>query len=143
MSLQALSRYKEYAALPIRILVGIHLIAGTQDNVFSGDRMLEFEKFLAANGMIFPLFSAILSVYAQFISGILYVLGWKVRTAAIVMIINFLVAIVLVHLGDSYSNTFPAIVMLSGSVFLLLNGSGALAMDKLRFKATTEKGRDL
>ncbi len=124
-----LSKYQSYAALPIRIMVGIHLIIGTQDNVFSWERMLEFEKFLESQGMILPLVSAVISVYAQFIAGILYIIGWKVRTAAILMIINFIVAMLLVHIGDSYSNTFPAIVMFTGSLFLLLNGAGSMSID--------------
>ncbi len=128
-----LSKYQGYAALPIRLMVGVHLIIGTQDNVFSWERMVEFEKFLEIQGMIFPLTSAIISVYAQFISGILYIIGWKVRVAATVMIINFIVAILLVHVGDSYSNTFPAIAMISGSIFLLLNGGGAMSIDNRNF----------
>ena len=124
------SKFQSYAALPIRIAVGVHLIIGTQDNVFSWDRMLEFEGFLDAQGMPLPLFSAVLSVYAQFISGLLFILGWRVRWAALVMIVNFIVAILLVHLGDSYQGTFPAIMMLAGSIFLLLNGSGKLSLDE-------------
>ncbi|MEP1094876.1 MAG: DoxX family protein [Cyclobacteriaceae bacterium] len=124
------SKFQAYAALPIRIVVGVHLIVGTQDNVFSWDRMLEFEGFLAAQGMPFPLFSAILSVYAQFISGALFFIGWKVRWAAATMMINFMVAIVLVHLDDTYTGTFPAIFMLAGSTFLLLNGGGKWSLDE-------------
>ena len=130
--LTLLAKYQEYAALPIRLMVGVHLIVGTQDNVFSWDRMLEFEKFLASQGMILPLASAIVSVYAQFVSGIMYIIGWKVRLAAIVMVINFVAAILLVHIGDSYANTFPAIVMLVCSLFLMINGSGALSVDNRR-----------
>lgn len=125
----SVAKYKDYASLPIRISVGAHLIIGTQDNVFSWDRMLEFESFLNSQGMPFPLLSAILSVYAQFICGILFILGWKAREAAAVMILNFIIAIGLVHLGDTYANTFPAIMMLAGSVFLLLNGSGKPGID--------------
>ena len=35
-----------YRTLFIRLLVGFHLIYGTQDNVFSYERMLEFRNFL-------------------------------------------------------------------------------------------------
>ena len=121
---------KKYADLPIRLLVGIHLIIGSQDNVFSWGRMLEFEEFLASYGMPFPLISAIVSVYAQFIAGLLFLVGWKMRWAAATMIFNFIVAIILVHLNDTYAGTFPALVMLAGSAFLLLNGAGTLSFDK-------------
>ena len=125
-----LSKFKSYSALPIRLAVGLHLIIGTQDNVFSWERMLEFESFLQAQGMPFPLFSAVLSAYAQFICGILFIVGWKVRWAAIVMTLNFITAIALVHIGDSYQDTFPAIMMLAGSIFLALNGSGSASLDQ-------------
>lgn len=91
---------KKVADLPIRLAVGIHLIYGTQDNIFSWEKMPEFRDFLAAFNMPFPMLSAITSVYAQFIAGILFILGWKVRTAALVMIFNFIVAIFLVHTDD-------------------------------------------
>ena len=126
-----LDSLKEYADIFIRIIIGFHLIYGTQDNVFSWERMLEFRDFLELHGVIFPLVAAIVSVYAQFICGILYILGWKVREAALVMIVNFIVAISIVHLGDTYPNTFPAIMMLCGSLFLLFNGDGELNIKKL------------
>lgn len=119
----------QYADVPIRLMVGFHLIIGTQDNVFSWERMLEFSSFLESFGMPMPLLSAIVSVYAQFICGILFLIGWQTKWASILMIFNFVIAILLVHIGDSYPNVFPAIVMLSGAVFLLLNGAGKWSLD--------------
>lgn len=126
-----LDALKKYADIFIRLAIGFHLIYGTQDNVFSWERMLEFKAFLEAHGMVFPLFAAITSVYAQFICGILYILGWQVRLAAVIMIFNFIVALLLVHFGDTYPNAFPAIMMLAGSLFLLLNGDGEFNIKKL------------
>ncbi|MFN7115577.1 MAG: DoxX family protein [Saprospiraceae bacterium] len=126
----AFDRYQDYGVLLLRLVVGIRLIQGTIDNVLSWDRMLEFEQFLAAQGMVFPLAAAILSVYAQFICGILFIIGWQVRLAALLMIANFTVALLLVHLGDTYQNAFPALIIWSVSVFLLLNGAGKIAVDR-------------
>ena len=127
-----IEKFKNYADLPIRLAVGFHLIYGTQDNVFSWDRMLEFEAFLLAFGFPMPLISAIVSVYAQFICGILFIIGWKVRWAGAVMMANFLIAIIMVHIGDSYPNVYPAISMFAGAVFMVLNGAGAMSMDQLK-----------
>lgn len=124
-----MNKLKQYADLPIRLAVGFHLIYGTQDNVFSWDRMLEFRDFLEVFGAPLPLVSAVVSVYAQFICGILFILGWKVRWAGMVMIFNFIVAILLVHLKDPYPNIYPAISMLAGSLFMFLNGTGSLSLD--------------
>lgn len=43
--LASLSKLQEYSAIPIRVLISIHLIIGTQDNLLSWDRMLEFRDF--------------------------------------------------------------------------------------------------
>lgn len=121
---------KSMGAIFIRVLIGTHLIIGVQDNIISWDRMLEFKDFLELQGFIFPLVSAIVSVYAQFICGVLYLIGWKVRYAAMVMTANFIVALLMVHIGDTYSGMFPALVMLLGSLFLLFNGSGSFSVEE-------------
>jgi putative oxidoreductase len=120
---------KNYGAIFIRLIIGFHLIYGVQDNVFHWDRMLEFENFLHANGFPLPLTSAIVSVYAQLLCGILFIAGAFVRIASIIMIINFCIAISMVHSNDPYPQVFPALVMLSGSLFLLFHGAGKLAID--------------
>src|SRR5687767_12258244 len=95
-SLRWLEDRRDYGALFIRLIVGSYLIYGTQDNVFSWARMLEFRDFLAARDVPLPLLSAHLAVYAQFIAGALYILGALTRYAAAVMVINFIVAFIVV-----------------------------------------------
>lgn len=101
---------------------------GSQDNVFSWERMLEFRDFLVSFGYPLPLASAILSVYAQFICGIMFIVGLKVQWAASVMAINFIIALLTVHLNDTYQGAFQAITMLFCSLFLLFNGAGKWAL---------------
>lgn len=126
----------------IRLLVGVHLIIGTQDNVFSWARMLEFRDFLATRGVPFPLFSAHLSAYAQFLCGILYVFGLFTRYAAIAMIVNFCAALIIAHLGVGYQATFPALAMLFGSIYLLIHGAGGVSIDaKLKARQKSEPPR--
>ncbi len=128
---QFLDDHKDYAEIFIRLITGFHLIYGTQDNVFSWDRMLEFSEFLTNFGFPVPLISAVVSVYAQFICGILFIVGFQVRIAAGIMILNFTVALLMVHVGDSYPGAFPAIMMLMGSFYLLFNGSKVFNVDSL------------
>jgi putative oxidoreductase len=131
--LNKLNRYfdhrKDYGAVFLRIIIGWRLIHGTYDNVFGWERMLEFRDFLAQHGVPSPLLAANLSVYAQFFCGILYVIGLWVRPAAIIMIINFITALVIVHIGDTFLNTFDALMMLFGSVFFLFYGAGKISVD--------------
>lgn len=121
---------KDYGALFLRLLIGWRLIDGTQDNVFSWERMIEFKDFLLQHHFPFPLGAAIISVYAQFICGVLYIVGLFVRPAAIVMIINFSVALLTVHLGTTFLDSFQALVMFFGSIFFLFNGGGKLSADE-------------
>jgi putative oxidoreductase len=92
--------------------------------------MFEFRDFLAQTGFPFPLFCAYLSAYTQFLCGILFMVGFAVRPAAVVMIGNFIFALLMVHLGDTWNGAFPALMMLFGSVFLLFNGAGPLSVER-------------
>jgi putative oxidoreductase len=121
---------KDYGSLFIRVMAGFHLIYGVQDNIFSWERMLEFRDFLEANSFPLPLFCAVLSVYAQFICGVLFIIGLVTRPAALIMAVNFVVAILMIHAGGPYPAAFPAIAMLSCSLFLLLHGPGKWSLDK-------------
>jgi putative oxidoreductase len=131
LKLPILEKYKEYGVIFIRLIVGFHLIYGTQDNVFSYARMEEFADFLSARGMPFPLFSAFLSAYSQFICGVLFIVGLATRYAAVVMIINFIAALIIAHIGDTYPNMFPALMMLAAACFFLLHGPGKLSVDSI------------
>jgi putative oxidoreductase len=128
-SLQWLEERRDYGALFVRIVIGSYLIYGTQDNVFSWARMLEFRDFLAARNVPLPLFSAHLSVYAQFVAGALYILGALTRFAAAAMVINFIVAFVVVDLHQPYAQSFPAQAMLASAMFLLFHGAGRPSID--------------
>jgi putative oxidoreductase len=120
---------RDYGALFIRLVVGLVLIHQSQDNVFGYARMLEFRDFLAARNVPAPLLAAHVSVYAQFVCGILYVLGLFVRPAAVVMIVNFIAALVIAHLNAPFESAFLALVMLFSSLFLLFNGAGRPSLD--------------
>nr|WP_298999705.1 DoxX family protein [uncultured Allomuricauda sp.] len=134
MIIQRYPSSKAYADLFIRFPIGFHLIYGVADNIFSWERMLEFEAFLENLDVPIPLLAAHVSVYTQFVCGTLFIIGWKTKWASIIMIINFMVAIGLVHLTDPYQNKFPAIMMLSASIFMLLNGDGYFTVKELAKK---------
>jgi putative oxidoreductase len=122
-------RHRAYAAVFIRLAVGTRLIAGTQDNVFSSARMQEFTEFLAANGTPFPAVGAVVSVYAQFICGALFILGLWTRPAAVVMIVNFLAALLIAHRQTPFEATWPALMMLAAALFFVLHGPGRPSVD--------------
>ena len=131
LRLEALDRHRELAPIFIRAFLATFLIYMSQDNVFSHERMLEFRGFLSARGVPQPLVAAHVSVYAQFAAGILYALGLFTRPAAAVMVFNFIVALLVAHVGTPFRTWLEPMAMLSGSLFLLLHGPGRLALDNV------------
>lgn len=127
--LQKLSTYSHWGMLILRLAFATQLIWGTQDNVFHWERMLEFRDFLEVRHVPLPLLAAIVSVWAQFICGILWILGWQTRLAAAIMVINFIAALIIVHIGLPYEQNAPAINLLAVSLCLLFTGPGRLSLD--------------
>ena len=125
-----LDRHRAWGVLALRLAIGVRLVEGTQDNVFSHERMEEFARFLAANGTPAPMFSAYLSAYAQFICGSLIVVGLFTRPAGLVMTINFICALLIAHRTTPFVQTWPALMMLAAAVYFLFCGAGALALDR-------------
>ena len=124
-----LAPYREYGPLFIRLVVGYRLVWGTADNLFSYARMLEFAGFLGAHGVPWPLPAAFVSAYAQFVCGLLFIVGAFTRPAAAVMVVNFIAALLIAHVGQPFLENYDALVMLFGAAFLFLHGAGRLSVD--------------
>lgn len=125
----ALARRADVGLLVLRLVAGGHLIWSTQDNVFSWQRMLEFRDFLAQFGFAFPLFCAVLSVAAQFLSGLAFVAGAWTRLAGALMTFNFIVAIVMVDSARPYPAAFAALALVAISLCLVFTGAGRWSVD--------------
>jgi putative oxidoreductase len=126
------NRASDIAPLLLRLFVGLVLVYGTQDNVFSNARMLEFRDFLAANHFPYPLASAYVSAWAQFVCGVLLLIGFMTRPAAAVMVINFVVALLMVHLRLPFNANIAPLAMLVGSLFFVLYGAPRYSVDAWR-----------
>ena len=129
---------REWGPLLLRLFLGFVLIYGTQDNVFHPERMQEFAGFLASNGFPMPLASAYLSAWAQFVCGILIIVGLMTRIAAGIMVINFIVALLMVHTSLPFSANISPLSMLFMSTFFVLYGPGILSVDGSRW--TSRRG---
>lgn len=129
LTLSTLGRHADLGTLVLRLFFAFVLIYGTQDNVFDGARMAEFRDFLHTNGFPQPLLGAYLSSYAQFTCGILIGLGALTRWASLVMMVNFLVALGMVHVGLPFSANISPLAMLVCAIFLVLHDPGPYALD--------------
>jgi putative oxidoreductase len=136
LRLNFFDNYREYGPIFIRLFIGIFIIWGVQDNVFSFAHMKEFSAFLEKRNVPFPLFSAFLSVYAQMICGVSILLGAWIRLTSIIFIINFIAAIIIVHLNDSFREMFAPLMLIFTGLFFLFHGAGKLSVDELLERRT-------
>lgn len=118
--------------LLLRIFIGLRIIYGVIDNLIDWERMLEFSSFLEAHKFPIPIVSAFTSVVVQFICGLFVLLGFCIRVASIILVINFIIAIIFVHLktGDSIEGMTPALAMLFGALTFIFTGAGSISLDK-------------
>ena len=129
-----LRRWEDASLAALRVLTGAFLVYGTQDNVLSAERMDEFVGFLRAHHFILPELMAPLSVWAQFVCGILFVLGLLTRWAGLAMAFNFAVAVWMVHWPQDFRGWWPAIVLVFLSLHFACRGAGRYSLDALFFR---------
>lgn len=129
-------RLSELVFLLFRLLVGTFLIWGVWDNIVSPDRMAEFSAFLDANGFIWPSLLAPVSVYAQFVCGLIFVAGVFTRWGGLLCAVNFVVALIMVDLQGGFRQAFPAAALVFFGLYIAYRGPGPLSLDtylKTRF----------
>ena len=92
---------------------------------------MEFSDFLENFNFPFPTVSAVISVYFQFLAAISILIGFHLRTFALVMIFNFLIALLFVHLPlkDSIEGMTPALAILFSCLTLLFTGAQKYSLD--------------
>jgi putative oxidoreductase len=127
---------KDIGIFLFRFFIGFRLLYGVMDNIISRERMIEFEGFLKSQHFPYPYVAAPISVYAQALAGLMILIGYKIRWASMLMIINFLVALVMVHWGQSLEEMTPALALFFAAVLFLFAGSGRYSVDKEPFVIT-------
>lgn len=126
-----LDRNRDTGIFLLRLFVGFRLLAGVADNIISWERMKEFSQFLEIYRFPFPLLCAVISVYAQAVAGLMNILGWQIRYAAMLMIINFAVALVMVHWGQSLEEMTVPLLLFFIFVLFLFHGAGSITLNSL------------
>lgn len=125
---QTFQQYNDIGPLVIRCLLGFHLIQTTLIPLSNMDGVV---NYFTHHSIIMPSVVAPAVVYLKLICGILFFVGAFVRPAAVIMIITMTTAILIAHSDDIYMGTFPAYVVIAGSLSLLFTGAGKISIDHL------------
>lgn len=128
--LTPLARFGDVGLLLLRWVTGAFLIYQSHDNVISAARMDEFEKFMVQFGFVAPEFMAPLSVYAQFLCGIAFLLGFLTRWAGLITAFNFTVAVWMVHWTQDFAGWWPALILVFLGLLFGTVGAGRLSVDR-------------
>lgn len=126
-----LGRYSDLSLAALRVVTGVFLVYGSQDNVRSSARMEEFVRFLEANRFVLPELMAPLSVWAQVLCGVLLVFGLLTRWAGLVVAFNFVVAVWMVHWAQDLRGWWPALVLVFLGLHFACAGGGRWSLDRL------------
>ena len=131
--LEPLGRLRDLGLMLMRVLTGAFLIYQSHDNIFSSERMLEFEKFLGGFNFWRADLMAPLSGWFQFLCGIAFVLGLVTRWAGLITAFNFLVAVWMVHWPQDFAGWWPAVVLVFLGLLFGTAGAGAYSIDQMLF----------
>lgn len=125
-----LERLQPLGLLVLRLVLGAVMIAHGYPKVFGGlQHHVEFVR-----GLHLPGWLAYLSAFAEFGGGIMLVIGFLTRFAALFVLIDMLVAIVFVHLKNGFTgqgNYQLPLALAAMALSLIFSGSGPVAIDWL------------
>jgi len=125
-----MSRFRDLSLLALRLFLGAFLIHGVWDNITSAERMAEFATFLARLNCPLPGIAAPLSVWAQFLVGVLLIPGLLTRWMGVLLAVNFAVAVALLApTGASFRDLYPPAILIFIGLVFATGGAGRLAVD--------------
>ena len=78
--------------------------------------------------------SLVLCIFAEVFASMLLVLGLFSRIAALILVIDMATALFFVHSGQPLKQMEPALIFLSGFLFILLAGPGKFSVDGMAGK---------
>ncbi len=133
---RVMSRFGDYAPLPLRIAVGMIFLAhGSQKlfGAFGGFGISGTAHFFDQMGISPGTFWAVVVAVVEFGAGLAVLIGLLTRYAALLLAINMLVAILTVHLANGFflpqGFEYP-FALFCANLSLLISGSGPLSVDR-------------
>jgi putative oxidoreductase len=138
--LRFLDRLQPLALLVMRLSLGAIMAVHGYHKVFGG--LHHHVQFVASLGL--PGWTAYLSAYAEFLGGLLVLLGLLTRVAAFAICIDLCVAIATVHLHNGLTGNggyeFP-LALATLAFALIFFGAGPIALDHIRAPGGGGKSR--
>jgi putative oxidoreductase len=135
LSLSPLSRLASLAPLAVRLIAGIIILAhGWQKLTEMGPGNFG-GQMLAGLGVPLPMFMGYVVTFTEIIGGILLIVGFLSRLAALLLTINLVVAILLVKVnvgflsGSSGTGAELDLALIAGFLVILFAGPGRLSVD--------------
>lgn len=129
-------RWKEYAAIPLRIAFGIIFVAHGAQKLFGwfgGAGLESTATVLASHGLTPGLFWAVVAGVVELVGGIALLVGFATPWTAIALAARTLAALVLVNAAAGFSAMqggveFP-LALLGGLLTLVFTGAQAYSLD--------------
>ncbi|MGH9670094.1 MAG: DoxX family protein [Terriglobales bacterium] len=130
--MRILENMQPFALLVLRAVLGLVMAARGWLKVAGG--MAEFKGFLVSIGI--PGWMGYASAYAEFLGGILLIVGLLTRFAALTIFINMMVAVLTVHwkngLLGAQGYQFP-LALVAMAFALIFFGGGPISLDTAIF----------
>ena len=125
-------KMKEYAPLPLRMIFVYYLFTALKSQVYAPSTINSFAENLEGLNWPMPLVLAWIGSYTVLIGYVLIIVGFKIRYAAIPIIIYFAVASFGFHFaqGHSVKDAMPALILMALGIFFLFNGAGKPSIDE-------------
>lgn len=114
--------------LILRVFLGAALLTHGWAKMFGG--LESYAQTMAHLGLPAPHVMAFLSAFAESFAALLLIVGFLTRPAALMVVVNMLVAIFVVHLHDGFSKQEAAWLYLVPALFFALKGAGYWSMDR-------------
>lgn len=130
--LTALERYRQFAPLILRVIIGVIFLAhGVQKFGLFGDMNIAgVTGFFGSIGIPLPAVMAPLVAAIETLGGLALILGFGTRIASILLAIVMVVAILTVKLSQGLLGGFELeLALLAGLVALMLLGPGEVALE--------------
>ena len=143
-----LTASKQWAALPLRIMLGVGFLYHGWPKVFSSAGHQGFVGMLGSLGVPAPEITAWLVGFAEIVGGLALITGVFVAVASVVLIVDMLVAMFTVHAPNGFNfinitgmgkdgpvfgmpGTEVNLLYIAGLLALVVGGAGAWSVDTL------------